>query len=129
MKPKKYILLVDDDPLLSKLYETTLKAADYEVITVSSGEAALAEINKKKPDLTLLDIMMPKMSGIEVLKKIKEDDGSKDMKVIILTNMARNTEEAKAAKDLGAHDYLIKSETSLKELVSKVQTAAENSEK
>ncbi|MDO8493198.1 MAG: response regulator [bacterium] len=120
MNPKKNILLVDDDPLLSRLYETTLKAANYNVTTVSNGETALAEIDKSKPDLALLDIMMPKMNGIELLKKIKEDPKKSNMRVIILTNMARNTEEAKTAMQLGANDYMIKSETSLKELVGKV---------
>jgi two-component system phosphate regulon response regulator PhoB len=119
MSTKKYILLVDDDPLLAKLYETTLKAANYDVSTVSSGELALSEIDKKRPDLMLLDIMMPKMSGVDVLKKIKENKKNDDLKVVILTNFGRNTEEAKAVHELGISDYLIKSETSLKELLEK----------
>ncbi len=119
MDAKKYILLVDDDPLLTKLYETTLKGANYDVEVVSNGEMALTEIEKKKPDLVLLDIMMPKMSGIDVLKKIKENGANSAVRVIILTNMGHNTEEAKIVRELGISDYLIKSETSLKELVDK----------
>lgn len=125
MNPKKYILLVDDDPLLSRLYETTLKGANYEVSTVSSGEVAISEINKKKPDLVLLDIMMPKMSGVDVLRKIKEDKTNETIRVVILTNLSHSTEEAKAVQKLGISDYLIKSETSLKELVNKVVSAIE----
>ncbi len=126
MEPKKYILLVDDDPLLSRLYETTLKNAGYEVCTASNGEMALTEINKKKPNLALLDIMMPKMNGIELLKRIKEDKNNENIKIIILTNMGRNTEEAKNARDMGANDHLIKSETSLKELLSRVSAVLGN---
>lgn len=126
MNPQKNILLVDDDPLLTKLYETTLKGANYEVRTASSGEVALTEIGKNKPDLIFLDIMMPKMTGIELLKKIKEDQSNQGIKVIILTNVAKNSGEAKIAQELGADDYLIKSDTSLKELVDKAQGAIGN---
>lgn len=125
MNPKKYILLVDDDPLLAKLYETTLKSANFDICTVSNGEAALVEIDKRKPDLILLDIMMPKMGGIEVLKRLKNSDSNKDILVIVLTNMGRDTEEAKTARDLGVNAHLIKSETSLKELVSKASSLLE----
>lgn len=120
MNSKKYILIVDDDPLLAKLYEATLRAANYDVNIVSSGELALTEISKKKPDLILLDIMMPKMSGVDVLKKLRDENNYKDISVIILTNFGRTTEEAKAVQELGISDYLIKSETSLKELLEKV---------
>ena len=120
MKTNKYILLVDDDPLLSKLYEKKLKSAGYNIKTASDGEAAISKVSEEKPDLIILDVMMPKMNGIEVLKKLRADEKTRNIQVIILTNQDSSTEEMETLHKLGMHDCLIKSETSMTTLVDRV---------
>ena len=121
MEPKKNIMLVDDDPLITKIYEKKLKAEGYGVVIESNGESAIITAEKKNPDLILLDIMMPKMSGIETLKILKEKVSTKNIPVIVLTNLGSNAEEMETAKILGAVNYLVKSETSLKKLIEEVK--------
>jgi YesN/AraC family two-component response regulator len=104
-KKKAKILVVDDEPgVLEALYEfLTLK--EYEVIKASNGKEALAKVKKERPHLVLLDIKMPEMSGMEVLKKIKEVDPS--IGVIMATGF-EDMETAQKAMELGAYDYITK---------------------
>lgn len=115
---QKRIVLVDDDLTLSEMYSERLRAAGFNVTVVHDGEAALAEA-KKKPDLMLLDIMMPKINGLDVLKEIKADPELKDMPVILLTALIQELDKAKGIAG-GAVDYYVKSEVMPGDLIEHI---------
>lgn len=118
---KNLILIADDDPLISRMYENRMRLDGYDVATATNGEEVLANVRKNKPDLLLLDVMMPKMNGVETLKALKGDAKTKNIPVIILTNLGDNPDDVLKAKSLGALDYLVKSEISLKGLSNRVK--------
>ena len=105
---KKKILIIDDEKDFCYFIKANLELfPGYEVVIATSGEKGLRASSKKKPDLILLDIMMPKMDGLEVLDKLKQDTKTMDIPVIMLT--AKNEEESKMeAASLYSVDYLIK---------------------
>jgi len=105
---KNTILLAEDDEFLQRMYATKLAGSGFEVLVASDGEKALALIKKNKPDVVLLDILMPKMDGFAVLEAVKTDPGTKSIPVILLTNLSE-VSDIKKARKLGANDYLIKS--------------------
>lgn len=109
------ILIVEDDVLLSRMYVTIFTTKNYEVDTASDGQDALDKARANKPTLILLDIMMPKLNGMEVLQKLKADPALKDIPVIILTNLAGDS-DVQTALQLGAVRYIIKSEHKPKEV-------------
>lgn len=120
MKPK--ILVVDDDETLLSLYKSAFTARGYQVFTANNGEKALSLANQEKPDLVLLDIMMPEVHGLNVLDILKATPGLDDTKVIILTALSdENTKEK--ALELGANGYIVKSENSMAEIIDKVHEA------
>ena len=118
---KPLILLVDDDPLIIRMYQKGLIRDGFEVKTAFNGEEALAIIKESKPDLILLDIMMPKKNGVETLQVLKEDPRYKDIPVFVLTNIGDNPEDIKKVKELGAKDYFVKVDVSAKELVRRIK--------
>ena len=120
--PNARILIVDDDPLIARMYETRMKAEGYDVEVATNGEEALATVRKETPDLILLDVMMPKLNGVETLKILKGEEKTKKIPVIILTNLGDRPEDVANAKKLGALDYLVKTQVSLKELSEKVKS-------
>lgn len=120
---QKTILLVDDDPLIIRMYQNKLSTEGFKVETATNGEEAIARALRLKPDLILLDVMMPKMNGVETLKALKADAKIAGIPVIILTNLGDRTEDVENAKKLGALDYLVKSQISLKDLVERVRNA------
>jgi len=122
-KGKKIVLLVDDDPLIIRMYQRKLSQDGYEVMLASNGEEALTRVTKAKPDIILLDLMMPKMNGVQTLKMLKKKSDTEGIPVIILTNLGDRPEDMEKAKQLGALEYLVKSEVSLKELSQKIKTA------
>lgn len=129
---KGTVLLVDDDPLILRMYQKKLSSDGYETITAKNGAEALAQIAQKIPDIILLDVMMPKMNGVETLKTLKAKEETKNIPVIFLTNLGDSQEDINKAKTLGALDYLVKAETdlsSLSERVKSVLTAAQNIKK
>ena len=103
------ILLIEDDPLMLRVYEKILERNDFQIVAASRGQEGLTKAKEEKPDLILLDIMMPEMDGFEVLGKLKSDDTTKNLPVIALTNLA-GEEDAKKALEMGAIRYIIKSE-------------------
>lgn len=119
---KKKILLVDDDPLIIRMYQYKLNRDGYEIFLAFNGEEAIIQAKKSLPDLILLDLMMPKMNGVEALKFFKKEIDTKNIPVIILTNLGDDDQYIKMTKDLGANDYLVKAETSLKDLSKKVES-------
>ena len=116
------IFIVEDDPLMSRMYEKAFRLNGYDVELAFDGEEGLQKLEemKDKPSVMLLDIMMPKMSGFDVLKALKKEKGLKKMPVIALTNLA-GKDDAKKALDLGAALYLVKSQYDPREVVEKVK--------
>ncbi len=102
---KQYILAVDDEPKNLELIAARLSSKGYRLVTAESGKQALERIRKEKPALVLLDIMMPEMDGVEVLKQIKAID--KDIPVAMVTAVWDNA-EGKKCMDLGAYEYVTK---------------------
>lgn len=116
----KVILLIEDDSFLSNIYKTKFEMEGYKVITAMDGEAGLTFAKTKNPDLILLDILLPKMDGFTVLKEIKANDKSKNIPVILLTNLGQKDDVSKGL-ELGAVDYLIKAHFKPSETVDKVR--------
>lgn len=121
MEQKAKILVVEDEEILLTALQEELKQAGYETEGAVDGEEGLAKVKTFKPDLVLLDLVMPKMDGMQVLKKLKEDPQSKDLSVVILTNLS-DYERISEALSLGAKDYLVKANYSLTDLLDKVKT-------
>ena len=115
------ILLVDDDALLVRMYQTKLKADGYEVETASDGNEGFNKTKVFKPDLILLDVMMPKVNGFEMLQKLKENLYTKKIPVILLTNVGGSEADIEKGLSLGAVAYLIKANFLPKEIVQKVK--------
>lgn len=113
------ILIAEDDAALSKMLKKKLELAEHEVRAVTDGEKALAAMRKEKPDLLLLDIIMPKMDGYEVLEAMQKDAELKDIPAIVLSNSGQEV-ELKRVTELGAKDYLIKAVFDPGEVVEKV---------
>jgi CheY-like chemotaxis protein len=116
------ILLAEDDRILRKAGEVSLRKKGYEVISAVDGADALAKALDQKPDLVLLDVMMPKMSGFDVLDALKGDPSVRDIPVIMLTNLETAADVRRAA-DAGAHSYLVKSNMNLDELAARIADA------
>jgi CheY-like chemotaxis protein len=116
------ILLAEDDRILRKAGEVALRKRGYDVIPAVDGEDALAKAREQKPDLVLLDVMMPKMHGFDVLYALKGDPSVRDIPVIMLTNLEQAA-DIKRAADAGAHSYLVKSNMNLDELAAKIADA------
>lgn len=117
---KKKILLIEDDKYIFRAYKDGLEHAGFEVIGASDGAEGVTEAKDKKPDLILLDLILPIKNGFEVLEEIKMDDTTKNIPVIILSNLGQESDVEKG-NALGAEDYLIKSNYSMKEVVEKVR--------
>jgi two-component system alkaline phosphatase synthesis response regulator PhoP len=105
--PQK-ILVVDDEPNIVKLVESRLKASGYDVVTAKDGQDALAKAKQTKPDLILLDIMMPGMNGQETLKELKKDASVSSIPVIMLTAKQETDDIVKSIVNGGAVDYIVK---------------------
>ncbi len=116
----KTLLFVEDDELMIRFFGRLFRLNDYSVVMSPNGEDGLSKARELKPDLIFLDIMMPKMNGIEVLTELRSDPETKDLRVIMLTNLGETSVMGKA-KELGVADYLIKSDISEKDLLSIVK--------
>ena len=115
------ILLVEDDVELAELYKIQFEKAGFEFAYVTNGLQALANLQDQKPDLILLDIMLPGTNGLDVLKKIKENETTSDIIVVLLSNLPEESAKDKGLS-LGAADYLVKSNHTPLEVIEKVQT-------
>ncbi len=116
--PKK-ILLAEDDEFLRDLYGGELKKAGYEILIASDGEEALQLIRREKPDLILLDIMMPKITGLDLLKKMKLEEELKAVPVILMTSLKQDS-VINEGFTLGAVGYLVKTEATPSQVVNEV---------
>lgn len=116
------ILLAEDDRFLRKAASTALRQKGYEVLSASDGQEALRLAREQAPDLILLDLIMPKVQGFEVLRRLKADPATRSIPVIVLTNLGQDADRDAALSD-GAREYLIKAELSLDALAAAVNRA------
>ena len=114
------ILFVEDDPLILKIYTTRLSADGHEVITAENGEEGLAKANETKPDLIVLDVMMPKMDGFAVLERLRAQEGFKDTPILLYSNLGQEEEIARA-KQMGATEFIVKANISPTEMVNVIK--------
>lgn len=128
MKKKYKILIVEDESALSKVLEDKFEREGYDVITANNGEIGLDKALSDLPDLVLLDIAMPVMDGLEMLRILREDKRGRDLLVIILTNYG-DMEKFAQAKDLNVVDYLVKADWGMRDVVDKVREAIEKNKK
>ena len=115
------ILLVEDDPLMMRMYQRKLVNDGYDVAVAVNGEEGMVKIRSFHPDLVLLDIMMPKLNGLQVLERTKADPTIASIPIIILTNLGGSEEDIEHGLELGAVAYLVKSAYRPDEVISKVK--------
>ena len=120
METQKTVLIVDDDDKLTKVLGDQLERAGIKALTAKDGEEGLRSATVNKPDLILLDVMMPKMNGLQMLEKLREDSWGKDAKVILLTVVDQPDVLSKAV-ELGGFEYLVKTEWKIEEVIDRVK--------
>lgn len=120
----KSVLLVDDDLTLREMYSERLKAEGFSVEMAKDGEEALAKASELHPNIILLDIMMPKINGLDVLKKLREQEDTKAIPVIVLTALIQDREKMESITR-GADDYIVKSEAMPGDVIQKVHALLE----
>ena len=116
------ILVAEDDRFLRKASEMALKRRGYTVLTAADGEEALRTAQSALPDLVLLDLIMPKLNGFDVLQALKKDAPTAHIPVIILSNLGQDR-DVQQAMEAGAAAYLVKTDLSLQSLVERVEEA------
>ncbi|TSC95257.1 MAG: response regulator receiver modulated diguanylate cyclase [Parcubacteria group bacterium Licking1014_1] len=120
---KKILIVEDDAVMLSTLTDNFIKEG-FEIIKAGDGKEGLETALREHPDLILLDILMPVMDGMTMLKKLREDAWGKDAKVIMLTNLSDNKDVAEAIEQ-GSYDYLVKSDWKIEDAVAKIRDRLE----
>jgi len=118
----KTILFIEDESALQKTFGDLLREEGYEMISALDGEMGLRLAKTKKPDLILLDLILPRVHGFDVLKQLKEDKETKDIPIIVLTNLEGIGDVDKAIA-LGAKTYLVKAQYTLEEVLEKIKKA------
>lgn len=116
----KKILIVEDDKFLRDLLERKLEKEEFVIETAIDGEEAIDKINGWLPDLILLDLIIPKIDGFEVLKQTKDKPATKDIPIVVLSNLGQQ-EEVERGLGLGAADYLVKAHLTPDEIISKIK--------
>ncbi len=114
------ILIIEDEPILQKTLSESLRQEGYEIKSALDGEEGIKMARESNPDLILLDLILPKIDGFEVLEELKKDENTKAIPVIVLTNM-ENESDIEKALTLGATAYLVKVNYDLKEVIEKVK--------
>lgn len=127
-KKKHVILLIEDDKFLVKLYSDKLNREEFDVSLAITGEEGLNKIRDEKPDIVLLDIILPQKNGFEILSEMKLDPKTKEIPVIILTNLGQES-DIKTGLELGASDYLVKTDFSISKLPEKIRTTLASAKK
>ena len=117
---KRTVLIVEDEGLLRELMSEKLQLEGFNTLEAMDGEEGLAMAIEKHPDLIILDLLMPKMGGMEVLRKLREDDYGRSIPVIIVSNLSSQENIAEGAEK-GAVEYLIKANFSLEEIINKIK--------
>lgn len=123
-QPKR-ILFVEDDDALAEVYKTRLRAEGFDVRRVSNGEEALAAALSYHPDIVLLDVMMPKVSGFDVLDILRNTPETANLKIIMLTALGQDSDKERAAS-LGVDDYLVKSQVVIADVIERIRYQLNN---
>jgi DNA-binding response OmpR family regulator len=118
--PQKKILLVEDDDALANVYIMRLQAEGFDIKRVANGEEALAAAKDHKPDLVLLDAMMPKVSGFDVLDILRNTPETANLKIIMLTALSQESDKQRA-QGLGVDDYLVKSQVVITDVIDRIK--------
>lgn len=114
------ILIVEDDPFLIKMYIKKLQIEGFEVESAEDGMTGLAKIKSIRPDLVIMDVMLPKMNGIEALEKSKADPETKNIPILVLTNLS-TSQDAEIAVKKGAVGYMVKSDYTPSQVISRIK--------
>lgn len=117
----KKVLIIEDDEQISRVYGIKLNLEKIETITATDGEEGLKKIISEKPDLVLLDLMLPVKDGFWVLGEISKKPELKNISVIVLSNLGQDADKERAVK-LGAKDFFVKADTSVKEMMEKIKS-------
>lgn len=118
---KKFILIAEDDPAYGSVYKAKLEKEGYEVTLVPRGDEVLAVLKERKPDLMILDLLMPGRNGFEILSDMQSDPNLKDIKCIVASNLSQDVDHEKALKN-GAIDFFVKSDISIIDMVDKIKS-------
>ncbi len=121
---KKLVLAVEDDAFLASIHKNKMAKEGFEIFVAGNGREALEFLKTRKPDIILLDLIMPVMDGFETLKEIKANPETKDLKVVVLSNLSQE-EDKQRVMDMGALDYVVKANVSFREIVEKVKAYIE----
>lgn len=121
MDKQKTVLVAEDDLLYASVYQNKLTKEGYNVVVVANGMEAVKKAAELKPDLILMDLIMPEMDGFTALEKIKSNPMTKKLKVVVTSNLGQDS-DIKRAKDLGAEEYFVKANISIQELIEKIKT-------
>jgi len=127
-KKKRNILIVEDEPFLVEMYKARFEQEGYKVTIAVNGSQVTETVKKLKPDLVLLDVVMPEKDGYTVLKELKKDKETKAIPVLVFSNLGQD-DEIKKGMELGADLYFIKSNYTPSQLVTEVEKLIEKSEK
>jgi len=119
-KPSKQVLIVEDEPAMVKIVSNRLEHDGIKVIYANDGEAGLSAALANHPDLILLDILMPKMHGMELLRKLRAEQWGKQIPVIILTNLSDPEKETEAIKELNS-EYYVKANVKFEDIIDKIK--------
>lgn len=117
---QKRILLVEDDDALANVYMTRLEAEGFQMRRASDGEQALAAAREYRPDLIMLDLMMPKVSGFDVLDILRNTPETADTKIMVLSALGQDSDKLKV-ESLGADDYLVKSQVVITDVIARIR--------
>lgn len=120
MSPSPHILLIEDDPFLAEIYVTRLEAERFAVTHARDGDEGLAKTKELRPDLVLLDLVLPGRDGFSVLEELKKDAATRTIPVIILSNLGEE-DDIERGKKLGASDYIVKAHFTPSEVVAKIK--------
>lgn len=116
----KKILLVEDDEMISSMYKTRMEQSGYEILTANNGNDGLSTALKEKPDIILLDIILPQMDGFSVLQELRGSKKTEKIPVFMLTNLGTE-EDREKGKRLGANDYLVKASLTPADILHKIE--------
>ena len=119
-KRKPKVLMIEDDKFLRKIYKNKLSKSGFEFVEAINGIEGLNKVLSEKPDLVLLDLILPRKNGFDVLIEMKRNRATKKIPVIILSNLGQES-DIQRGLSLGAQDYLVKTDISLSEVVNKVK--------
>lgn len=119
-KEKKKVLSIEDDALLAKVLVEGLTLEGYEVLNVNDGLKAIDQVEGYRPDIILLDLILPGIDGFEVLKKLKDNNITKNIPVFVVSNLG-SVADVKSVKALGAEEYFIKANSEMEEIFKKIK--------